>query len=78
MENVFIEWAPIIIVVLVFLLKNQIFVTPTQLLKVKEEIITQIKNEYASKELAEEIKKDIQEIKDQLQNLTNHLISRNE
>lgn len=78
MENVFIEWAPIIIVVLVFLLKNQIFVTPTQLLKVKEEIIAQIKNEYASKELAEEIKKDIQEIKDQLQNLTNHLISRNE
>lgn len=78
MENVFIEWAPIIIVVLVFLLKNQIFVTPTQLLKVKEEIIAQIKSEYASKELAEEIKKDIQEIKDQLQNLTNHLISRNE
>lgn len=78
MENIFIEWAPIIIVVLIFLLKNQIFVTPTQLLKVKEEIISQIKNEYASKELAEEIKKDIQEIKDQLQNLTNHLISRNE
>jgi len=77
MEEKFIEYAPLIIVVLCFFLKNKIFVTPEQLLQTKAEILENIKKEYMTKEIAETIKQDIQEIKQQLNVISEHILNRN-
>jgi hypothetical protein len=77
MEQYAISYAPVIIVVLAFIFKNKIFVTPEQLLLMKQEIKKEIREEYATKEIAEEIKDDINEIKNDLKEIrsllfTNH------
>jgi len=77
MEQYAISYAPVIIVVIVFIFKNKIFITPEQLLLMKQEIKQEIKKEYATKEIAEEIKDDINEIKNDLKEIrsllfTNH------
>lgn len=76
MEQYFIEYAPIIIVVIVFIFKNKIFATPTELqsLKVemqtmKVEILNQIKEEYATKELLNFVRQDMEAIKEELKDL---------
>lgn len=69
MEQYIVSYAPAIIVILSFIFKNKIFVTPEQMLRMKEEIRKEIKAEYATKEIADEIKNDIQDIKENLHDI---------
>ena len=73
-EQYIISYSPIIIVVLTFIFKNKIFVTPEQLLLMKEEIYKEIKEDYATKEIAEEIKDDIRDIKESLKEIRSHFL----
>lgn len=73
-EQYIISYSPIIIVVLTFIFKNKIFVTPEQLLLMKEEIYKEIKEEYATKEIAEEIKDDIRDIKESLKEIRSYFL----
>ena len=82
MEQYFFEYAPIIIVVIAFIFKNKIFATPTELqsLKVemqtmKVEILNQIKEEYATKELLNFVREDMEAIKEELKDLNAFLRS---
>ena len=72
-NNILIEYAPIIIVVLAFCFKNQIFVTPAQLKDAKAEILdkvnTQLEERFATKEVIKDIKDDIKRLEDKIDNL---------
>ena len=71
MENsqFLIEYAPIIIVLLTFIWKNKLFVTPQQLAEMKLEILTTVKNDYATKEMVQFIRDDLAQIKDEFKEL---------
>ena len=71
MENsqFWIEYAPIIIVLLTFIWKNKLFVTPQQLAEMKLEILTTVKNDYATKEMVQFIRDDLAQIKDEFKEL---------
>ena len=73
-EQYIISYSPIIIVVLTFIFKNKLFVTPEQLLLMKEEIYNKVKEDYATKEIAEEIKDDIRDIKESLKEIRSHFL----
>lgn len=73
MENVFLQWSPIIIVLVMFLIQNRIFVTPEQLEKKHREILSDaeerfvlIKQYQEMKELICDLKCDIRQIFDLL------------
>ena len=78
MESYLISYAPVIIVVVTFLFKNKFFVTPEQLLRMKEEIKKEVKEEYATKEIANEIKDDIRDIKENLREISLHILQNNQ
>ena len=75
MEQYAISYAPVIIVVLAFIYKHTLFVSPEQLLLMKQEIKKEVKEEYATNEIPEEIKNDINEIKNDLKEIRLHLFT---
>lgn len=64
------EYAVVIFVVVAFLFKNKLVVSPAQLADklsdLKEIILLKVKEDYASKDLVNSIKEDTTEIKQQL------------
>lgn len=81
-ENLFVQYAPIIVLVYLFLRKNDIFVTPAKFaeehaaLKAEfEKKIDDLDEKYATKEFVNELKEDIKEIKSQLSTLSNYLMT---
>lgn len=70
MEELFKEYALVIFVVIAFMFKNKLVVSPSQLAEqlatMKEIILAHVKEDYASKDLVNSIKEDTTEIKDQL------------
>ena len=62
MEEKFIEYAPIILIVCIFLFRSKLVVTPTELSNMKEEILATVKEEYATKELVQFIREEIAEM----------------
>ena len=70
MEELFKEYALVIFVVIAFMFKNKLVVSPAQLTEklatMKEIILSHVKEDYASKDLVNSIKEDTTEIKDQL------------
>lgn len=75
MEQYAISYAPVIIVVIAFIYKHKLFVSPEQLLLMKQEIKKEVKEEYATKEIAEEIKSDIRDIKNDIREISLHLFT---
>ena len=79
MDNIIIEYAPLIVIALVFLLRNKIFITPDQMsnavLQVKDEILKEIEGKYATLEFAKNIREDITEIKEQLKTISDFLMT---
>ena len=69
MDNAWLEYAPIIIVVLTFCFKNQIFVTPAQLKDAKAEMLQEVEIKFATKEVVEGIKEDIRRLEDKIDKL---------
>lgn len=70
------EYAPLVIIIVAFLLREKIFVTPVQLAETKEEILAQVKLEFSTKEAVNEIKDDIKRIEDKIDNLIEILLKK--
>lgn len=75
MDSTILEYAPVIIVVLAYCFKNQIFVTPAQLTAAKVDLLKEVEAKFASKESADSIKDDILELKESIAELRNLIIS---
>lgn len=58
-----IEFAPIIIIILIFLLQNKFFVTPQELEKKHNAILKDIETRYMTISSANEMKEQLHEIK---------------
>lgn len=68
-EQILITYAPVIIVVIAFIMKNKLFVTPQQLSDAKLEILNAVKEDYATKEMVQFIREDISQIKQEFKDL---------
>lgn len=76
MDNLFTEQNAIILVlILSFIFKNKLFVTPEQLSATKLEILNTVKKDYATKELVSVIREDISEIKHQLTMVSDYIMN---
>ena len=76
MENVneIIYYAPVIVVVLMFLIHERIVVTPEQLEKKHREIIKEVENRFATIDSCEDLKDQITEMKDKIDKIYDCLI----
>jgi len=70
----FINYAPVIIVVLVFLLQERIVVTPEQLERKHREILNDIEKRFATKNSFEDLKTQFCEIKEKIDKIYDCLI----
>ena len=70
----FIEYSPIIIVVLMFLILQKIFVTPEQLEKKHREIIDEIEEKFVTMNSFIDLKEQFSEIKDKIDKIYDLLI----
>lgn len=67
MDNqIFIEYAPIIIVVVAFLIQQRLVVTPEQLERKHREILKDVEARFSTKSDFENLKDDFEEIKDKI------------
>lgn len=73
MEN-FVTYAPIIVVVLVFLIQERIVVTPEQLEKKHREILTEIEKRFTPINSFEDLKGQFAEMKDKIDKIYDCLI----
>lgn len=82
MEELIKEYAVVIFVVVAFMFKNKLIVSPSQLNEklsnVKEIILLQVKEDYASKDLVNSIKEDTTEIKQQLAKFHDYFLQHHE
>lgn len=62
----FIYYAPVIVVVLVFLIQERIVVTPEQLKKKHREIIKDVEKRYATLNSLEDLKEQFCDMKDKI------------
>ena len=73
MEN-FIEYSPIIIVVLMFFIQQKIFVTPEQLEKKHREIIDEMEEKFVSVISFKDLKDQFAEVKEKIDKMYDLLI----
>ncbi len=73
MEN-FIEYSPILIVVLIFFVQQKIFVTPEQLEKKHREIIEEIEEKFVSLNSFKDLKDQFSEVKEKIDKMYDLLI----
>lgn len=70
----FIEYSPIIVVILIFFIQQRIFVTPEQLEKKHREIIEEIEEKYVSLNSFKDLKEQFSEVKDKIDKIYDLLI----
>lgn len=72
--EIFVEYSPIIIIVLMFFVQQKIFVTPEQLEKKHREIIEEIEEKFVSMNSFIDLKEQFSEIKDKIDKIYDLLI----
>ena len=70
----FIEYSPIIVVVLVFFIQQKIFVAPEQLEKKHREIMEEIEEKFVSLNSFKDLKEQFSEVKDKIDKIYDLLI----
>ncbi len=70
----FIEYSPIIIVILMFFVQQKIFVTPEQLEKKHREIMEEIEEKFVSKISFVDLKEQFSEVKEKIDKIYDLLI----
>lgn len=70
----FIEYSPIIVVILIFFIQQKIFVTPEQLEKKHREIIEEIEEKFVSLNSFKDLKEQFSEVKDKIDKIYDLLI----
>lgn len=72
----FLEYAPLILVLIMFCINYKIFVNPVDLEKKHREILNDIENKYASKTTVEELKSQFHDMAEKIDKIYNILIDR--
>ena len=75
MEKIF-EYAPLILVLIMFCINYRIFVNPVDLEKKHREILSDIDNKYASKTTVDELKGQFHDMAEKIDKIYNILIDR--
>ena len=70
----FVEYAPWLVVVLMFLWQNKVFVTPEQLEKKHREILESIEQRYVSNNSFKDLKNQFDEVKEKIDKIYDMLI----
>ena len=70
----FLEYAPIIIVIILFLIQNRMVVTPEQLEKKHREILDDVSKKYATQSIVNELRSQIHEMADKVDKIYNFLL----
>lgn len=78
MENILLQWGPLILIVVVFILQNHIFVTPVELEKKHREILKDAERKYVTIHAFNSLKDQFSEMKDTLNKIYDLLISKEE
>lgn len=72
----FLEYAPIILVIIMFCINYRVFVNPVDLEKKHREILSDIDNKYASKTTVDELKSQFHDMAEKIDKIYNILIDR--
>ena len=72
----FLEYAPLILVIIMFCINYKIFVNPVDLEKKHREILSDIDNKYASKTTVDELKSQFHDMAEKIDKIYNILIDR--
>lgn len=72
----FLEYAPIILVIIMFCINYRVFVNPVDLEKKHREILSDIENKYASKTTVDELKSQFHDMAEKIDKIYNILIDR--
>ena len=75
MEKIF-EYAPLILVLIMFCINYRVFVNPVDLEKKHREILSDIDNKYASKTTVDELKSQFHDMAIKIDKIYNILIDR--
>ena len=75
MEKIF-EYAPLILVLIMFCINYKIFVNPVDLEKKHREILNDIDDKYASKTTVDELKSQFHDMAEKIDKIYNILIDR--
>ena len=75
MEKIF-EYAPLILVLIMFCINYRVFVNPVDLEKKHREILSDIDNKYASKTTVDELKSQFHDMAVKIDKIYNILIDR--
>lgn len=70
----FIEFSPIIVVILMFLIQQKVFVTPEELEKKHREILDEIEEKFVSLISFKDLKEQFSEVKDKIDKIYDLLI----
>lgn len=70
------EYAPIILVIIMFCINYRVFVNPVDLEKKHREILSDIDNKYASKTTVDELKSQFHDMAEKIDKIYNILIDR--
>ena len=70
------EYAPIILVIIMFCINYRVFVNPVDLEKKHREILNDIDNKYASKTTVDELKSQFHDMAEKIDKIYNILIDR--
>ena len=72
----FLEYAPLLLVIIMFCINYKIFVNPVDLEKKHREILNDIDNKYASKTTVDELKSQFHDMAEKIDKIYNSLIDR--
>ena len=72
----FLEYAPLLLVIIMFCINYKIFVNPVDLEKKHREILSDIDNKYASKTTVDELKSQFHDMAEKIDKIYNILIDR--
>lgn len=69
------QYAPILIVVMVFLVQQRMIVTPEQLEKKHREILEDVETRFASNQSVKDLKEQVCDIKDKVDKIYDYIIN---
>ncbi|MBR6301612.1 hypothetical protein IKR55_02640 [bacterium] len=72
--DIFVSYAPVIVVVLMFLLQERIVVTPEQMEKKHREILQEVEKRFATLNSLEDLKSQFSEMKEKIDKIYDCLI----
>lgn len=78
MEQVLLQWGPLILIVVVFILQNHIFVTPVEMEKKHREILKDVERKYVTLHSFNSLKDQFDEVRTVMYKIYDLLINKEE